>query len=116
MFWKTKPATEEPSKIRGERLPKPQDMSQLLVNCLMKKMKQKPEWLWTLKFVARPRSDGKNRFDFRVFDEKQLPRAKVIVNDYNSLNDHPELILYEGWFDKSSGQVQIEDKSRKEPA
>jgi hypothetical protein len=34
----------------------------------------------------------------------------VTVKDYTSLDGHPELILYEGWFDKKSMKVQIEEK------
>jgi hypothetical protein len=36
----------------------------------------------------------------------------VTVKDYNSLDEHPDLILYEGWFDKKSMKVQIKEKER----
>jgi len=73
-------------------------------------LKQNPDWVWTLKTVVRPRPDGKDRFDFRVFDQAQVAAKKVTVKDYNSLDEHPNLILYEGWFDKKSMRVEIEDK------
>jgi len=101
MFWKKKP---------GE-LPGPKGISQMLVTYLMTEMKQNPEWLWKLKTVMRPRAEGKDVFDFRVFDEAQVAAKKVTVKDYTSLDEHPDLILYQGRFDKKSGMVQIEKKA-----
>jgi len=109
MFWKKRRA-EEPSKPKVEKLPKPKGMFQLLLNYLMTEMKQDPIWLWTLKTVVRPRPESKDAFDVRVFDEAQVAAKKVAIKDYTSLNEHPDLILYEGWFDKKSGKVQIEAK------
>jgi len=55
----------------------------------------------------RPRPEGKDVFDVRVFDQAQVAAKKVTVNDYTSLDEHPDLILYQGQFDKKSGEVQI---------
>jgi len=109
MFWKKKPAGE-PSKPKAEKLPGPKDIPQAVGGYLVTQLKQNPDWVWTLKTVVRPRPDGKDRFDFRVFDQAQVAAKKVTVKDYNSLDEHPNLILYEGWFDKKSMRVEIEDK------
>jgi len=37
----------------------------------------------------------------------------VTVKDYTSLDAHPELILYEGWFDKKFMKVQVEEEKPK---
>jgi len=110
MFWKRKAKTAEPSKPKVEKLPGPKGMSQLLVTYLMTEKKQNPEWLWTLKTVVRPRSESKDAFDVRVFNEAQAAEKKVKVKDYTSLDEHPGLILYEGWFNKRTGQAQVEEK------
>jgi len=110
MFWKKKPTKEEPSKSKAEKLPGPKGMSQILVNYLMAEMKQDPIWLWTLKTVVCPRPESKDAFDVRIFDEAQAVAKKVAIKDYTSLDEHPDLILYHGWFDKKSGTVQIEEK------
>jgi len=107
MFWKKKPATEEPSKPKAEKLPKPKDIPELVGRHLITQMKKDPDWVWKLKGVVRPRSDGKDRFDFRVFDEAKVAGTKVAVRNYTSLDEHPDLILYRGWFDKKSGEVKI---------
>ena len=110
MFWRKKPVTGEPSKPKVKKLPGPKDMSQLLVNYLVTEMKQNPAWLWSLKIVVRPRPESKDTFDVRVFDEAQVATKKVAVKDYTSLDEHPELILYEGWFDNKTMKVWIEEK------
>ena len=108
-FWKKKSVTG-PSKPKVEKLPGPKGMSQLLVTYLMTEKKQNPEWLWTLKTVVRPRSESKDAFDFRVFNEAQVAAKEVKVKDYTSLDEHPDLILYQGWFNKRTGQAQVEEK------
>lgn len=57
---------------------------------------------------ARPES--KDAFDFRVFDKAQAVAKKVTIKDYSSLDEHPDLIVYEGWFDKKAMKVQMEEK------
>ena len=110
MFWKKKPAVEKRSKAKAEKLPGPRGIPEVVGRHLVTELKQNPDWVWRLKGVVRRRPQGKDRFDFRVFDEAQVAGTKVIVKNYTSLDEHPDLILYEGWFDKKSGKVQIEDK------
>ena len=56
-----------------------------------------------------PKEEEKDTFEVRVFNEAQAASQKVIVKDYNSLSEHPELILYEGWFNKM-GQAKVEKR------
>ena len=107
MFCKKKPAVEEPSKPKVKKLPKPKDIPELVGRYLIRQMKKDPDWVWKLKGVVRQRSEGKDAFDFRVFDEAQVAAKKVAIKDYTSLDEHPDLILYQGRFDKKSGEVQI---------
>ena len=48
----------------------------------------------------RPKEGEKDTFEVRVFDQAEATSQKIIVRDYNSLTEHPELILYEGWFNE----------------
>jgi hypothetical protein len=102
MFWKRRPA-----KPKVEKLPGPKDIPELVGRYLITELKQNPDRVWKLKGVVRRRLEGKDAFDFRVFDEAQVAAKKVAIKDYNSLNEHPDLILYQGRFDKKSGEVQI---------
>jgi hypothetical protein len=109
MFWKKRPASEEPPKPKAEKLPKPKDVPELVGRYLVTQMGKDPDWVWKLKSVVRQRSKSKTEdsFDVRVFDEAQAAAKKVIVKNYTSLDEHQDLILYEGWFDKKSMKVQI---------
>ena len=110
MFWKKKTKTEEPSKPEVEKLPGPRSIEELVGRHLVVDLKQNPDWVWRLRSVVRRRADGKHRFDFRVFDEAQVAAKKVAIKDYTSFDNYPELILYQGWFDKVSMQVHFEEK------
>jgi len=45
----------------------------------------------------------------RVFSAAQAVSKKVVAKDYNSFPEHPELILYEGWFNKM-GAAKMEKR------
>jgi hypothetical protein len=69
--------------------------------------KKNPDWVWKLKGVVRPAGKEKT-FYCRVFDETQTAKAGVKVKDWTSLDDHPDLILWEGYFDKETNTVRHE--------
>jgi hypothetical protein len=50
--------------------------------------------------------------NIRVFDNSEAIVKKVQVKDYASLDEHPDLTLYEGWFDERSKQVKLEEKKQ----
>jgi hypothetical protein len=69
--------------------------------------KKDPSWVWKLKGVVRP-AGKKKAFYCRVFDEAQVAQAGVKVKDWTSLDDHPDLILWEGYFDKETDTARHE--------
>ena len=77
---------------------------------LVVKLQGDPDWVWNLKQVERPRPESKTAFDVRVFDERMAASKGTIIKSYSSLDAQPGLILYEGWFDKKTMKVQLEDK------
>jgi hypothetical protein len=77
---------------------------------LVVELGKNPDWVWRLKSAVRPRPEGKDCFDVRVFDDVKTAAMNVAVRDYTSLDGHPELILYEGWFDKKSMGVHIGER------
>jgi hypothetical protein len=127
MFWKKKQMVVTPAeagtpvaatsgvtppvtKAKAEKLPGPKGIPELVGRHLVVALKQDPDWAWKLKSVVRPMSDVKSAFEFRVFDSAQVAAKKIAVTDYTSLDEHPDLILYQGWFNKKSGQVQMKEK------
>lgn len=109
-FWKKESGKGEQSKAPMKKLPKPKDIPEPVGRYLVVNLGKDPDWVWRLKGVVRQREESKDSFDIRVFDEAKVGQARVSVKDYTSLDAHPELILYEGWFDKKSMKVQVEEK------
>lgn len=101
-FWKRKETKE------GEvRLPGPKGIPEFVGRYMVVQMKKDPNWVWTLKGVVRP-AGKKKAFYCRVFAEGQVAQAGVRVKDWTSLDEHPELMLWEGYFDKETGEVRPE--------
>jgi len=109
-FWKKKPKEVEASKAKVQKLPKPKNIPEPVVRYLVVELGKDPDWVCRLKSVVRPRQGRKDSYDVRVFDEVKTTQMNVMVKHYTSLDDHPELILYEGWFRKKSTTVQIKEK------
>ena len=108
MFWKKAPNTNEPSEPKAEKLHGPQNIPDYVGRYLVVQLKKDPNWVWNLKAVLRQKN-SKDSFEFRVFDDAQVATSKVNVKNYLSLDGHPDLTLYHGWYDKKSRQVQLED-------
>jgi hypothetical protein len=109
-LWKKGGEREDASKAKVQKVSKPKDIPEPVGRYLIVELGQNPDWVWHLKSVMRPRQEEKDCYDVRVFDEGKAAQKNVTVKDYTSLDEHPELILYEGWFDKRSYKVEIEEK------
>lgn len=64
-----------------------------------------------LQAVVRKSATGAT-FNIRVFDNSEAIARKVQVKDYTSLDECPDLIIYEGWFDEGAKQVKLEEKKK----
>jgi hypothetical protein len=73
-------------------------------------MGKDPYWVWNLWAVMRSKGEDKNTFEYRLFDKEQALSLKISIKDYNSLTEHQELILYEGWFNKKTNEAKVEPK------
>ena len=102
MFWNRKPTKEGEMKLPG-----PKGIPDLVGSYIVVEMKKDPDWVWQLKGVVRP-AGKKKTFYCRVFSEAQVAQAGVNVKDWTSLDGHPELILWEGYFDKQTNMVRQE--------
>jgi hypothetical protein len=118
MFWdffRRKRVTGKLSKTQGEKPPKPQSLPEAVGRELVVGLDKDPDWVWRLKCVMRRIENEKSRFDIRIFDEARAAQKRVRINDYTSLDDYPELIHFDGWYDKKSRQTHIEEKGKGEP-
>jgi hypothetical protein len=96
----------------SDKLPGPKGVPDAVGSTLVVKFQEDPAWAWALKVAMKPR-DEKDQFDIRVFSDSMAASAKVSVKDYHSLDDHPNLILYDGIYDKKNRRVQLQMKYKK---
>ena len=102
MFWKRKEIKE------GEvKLPGPKGIPDMAGRHMVVEEKKDPNWVWKLKGVVYP-AGKKKAFYCRVFDEAQVAQADVKVKDWTSLDEHPDLILWEGYCDKETNTARRE--------
>ncbi len=105
MVWGKKSAKEE-GKLSGPKL-----ISELVQNYLVAERKMDPDLAKFLMAVEQKSKTGAT-FNIRVFDDSEAIAKKVKVKDYTSLDEYPDLIIYEGWFDVGAKQVKLEEKKK----
>ncbi|MFO7952691.1 MAG: hypothetical protein R6U91_07815 [Bacillota bacterium] len=90
-------------------MPKPKEMPQLIGQVLVTQKGMDPDVVWALKCALRPHPQSKTRFDFRVFSSNAAQNAGVKVANFDSLETHTELVIFHGWYDKRSNQIEFLD-------
>lgn len=120
MFWRKKQMVTTPVEasptgapspvVKTEKLPEPKPISDLLMKYLVTEKDKSPDWVGKLLTVERKSPKGEKAFDVRVFAGYEATEKRVNVKNYTSLDEHRELILFEGWFDKESKRVELEEK------
>jgi len=107
-FWKKKSGTTELSNEKEPKLSKPKDIPEPVGRYLVVDLGKDPDWVWQLKSVVRTQAD-KHRYDVRLFDESQASLKGISVKNYTTFDQHPELILFEGWYDKRSNRAKMQE-------
>jgi hypothetical protein len=97
----------EKNKTGEKSLPRPDEIPQSIGIYLAVKENKDPKWVWKLKGVVRP-TEKKSAFYCRLFDEAKAAKAGVNVKDWHSLDEHIDLIIWEGYFDKKTNVVRPE--------
>ncbi|HDR14545.1 MAG TPA: hypothetical protein ENN79_03470 [Desulfobacteraceae bacterium] len=109
-FWTKK--AESDAGVQQKALPKPKAIPEVVGRHLVVEMKKDPDFVWKLMAVVRPRPDNKNAFDVRVYSPVEAGVRSVNVKNYNTLDAAPDLILYEGWYDKAANTTELIDRSQ----
>lgn len=100
-------------KKEGEtKLLGPKEIPMLVQKHLVAESKIDPDLARIFRALVRKSPKGERAFDIRVFDESEALARKVPVKDYTSLDGHPDLIVYEGWFDEESKRVEMEERKK----
>jgi hypothetical protein len=111
-FWQKKETSTHP-----KGLSKPKDLPEFVGRYLVVDRKMEPDWVWSLKAVMRRReTESSDIRDIRVFNPAHAGAAGVSVRNYLSLDDHPDLVLYEGWVNPKTSQMKLTGKTMEEAA
>jgi hypothetical protein len=110
-FWQKNNASQE---ARG--LTKPKDLPEALGRYLVVDLQKDPDWVWTLKAAMRRREEDRDIKDLRIFHPDRAMAAGVTVRNYLSLDDAPDLILYEGWLNTRTQQMELFEKTTEKAA
>ena len=111
-FWTKKTQAEGSSPKQS--LPKPKAIPELVGRHLVVEMKKDPDLVWKLMAVVRPRPESKSAFDVRVYSPVEAGVRGVNVKNYDTLDAAPDLILFEGWYDKAANTAKLVDKSKED--
>ncbi len=103
-------AAAAPAVTKAEKLPGPKFINDILSDYLIKQMAKETNWVRGLSMVVRPRSGEDKGLDVRIFAQYEAASSSAKIKDYTTLDQHPQLILFEGWFDKESKKAELEEK------
>jgi hypothetical protein len=107
-FWQKNETATAPSGGKTLRLGKPSDLPLEIGRYLVVDLGLDPDWVWSLKCVKKPRENSKNIFDVRIFSSATIAQHGVKVRDFTSLDNHMDLVIFTGWYDKETRNVQLE--------
>jgi hypothetical protein len=66
-----------------------------------------------LKAVIRKKQNGEQKeFDIRIYDEADTLANKVEVKNYTTLDDKPNLILYDGWYSEATKKAELTERNK----
>lgn len=88
-------------------LPKPKEMPDRVGRFLVVNLKLDPDAVWNWKVVTLPADPPATASQIRIYSPEQALQSGITVRHFHSLDDHPELILYSGTFDKKAGAVSL---------
>ncbi len=114
-FWEKTEKADNSSQMNNGKLPRPKSIPEPVGRHLVVHMAKDPDWVWNLQAAIRTREEKPNTYYFRVFDPSKAAAGRISVRDYYSLDQNPQLILFEGWYDKKLFDVHMEEKGKSTP-
>jgi hypothetical protein len=106
MFWSKK------SDKDGDKMPGPKEIPDAVQNYLVTEKKLAPNLVKLLRAVVLRAANQGTGLNIRVFDNSEALARKIQVKDYTSLDETPDLIIYEGFLAEGSKQVKLEEKKK----
>ena len=106
MFWNRKSSKGE------EKASGPKEIPVAVQQYLMTEKQMPADLTKLLKALLRKSSTEEATYQIRIFDESEAIARQIQVKDYSSLDEFPDLVLYEGWFHEGGKQISLEEKDK----
>ena len=97
MFWK--------KDGHKKKLPWPKEIPPPIGSYLVTQEGMSPDVVWKLMAVIRPRLNDKYVVDVRVYDGGKTKQGGFKVENYDSFDDHPDFVIFDGWYTKDTKSV-----------
>lgn len=107
-FWQKNTGAKETQTAKGPKLSRAKELPNEVGRHLVVTKGYEPDWVWSLRSVTRSTENSSTRLEIRIFSAETASQKGVWVKNFSSLDAHPELILFSGWYDKSNRRVQLE--------
>lgn len=102
-------AKEEAPIGKQAKLPRPQDMVDMIGRDLVVAKGREPDWVWNLKCLLQPIPGAQKAYYVRVYSPGSAQAQRVQVKNYSSLDGHADLILYSAIYEKKKMFVQVNE-------
>lgn len=89
------------------KLAKPINLPEAVGRKMVVAMKMDPDEVWALKYVSRPVEGQKNVYEFKLFNPESARQAGVVARDWTSFDSQPDLVLFNGFYDKNASSIDI---------
>ncbi len=110
-------ATEETASAeRGETIPLYRKLPWQVRLHLAETMGFDPNWIRTLRCVVREMDSRPDHGEFRAFSPAQAREQGVAIHGYETLEAHPELVVFSGSFATNSQKVTVHSSAPRRAA
>jgi hypothetical protein len=96
--------------VTTKDLLKPQNAPEPIVKYLITNLKLNTSWAYNLKSVMKPGQEN-GIMDFRLYNDADVRAKNLKIKDFDTFNDHPTMLLFEGNYDPKNQNVQITKKN-----
>ena len=107
-FWDRNETASAPSTGKSKKPDKPRELPQDVGRNLVAAQNLDPDWIWSLKCVRKPKEGSKSAFYIRIFSPESVAQRNVKVIDFASLDNHMDLVIFDGWYDKENRTVKLD--------
>jgi hypothetical protein len=105
-FWR-KIAKDGYANQKPFRNSKPRELPEKIGRKMVVEMKIDPDLVWSLKYVNRPMDETRKIKEFSLYSPEKAKQAGVVIKDWMSLENHPELVLYTGRHYQGDDSIEI---------